>query len=465
MPKVENIKQDRFSLIEKLLFLYLILVPVMQVPSLPLLGQKIQYSDLIFPIIFAIWMARFLRRKSPINIDKLDFIILGLLTIFAISVAISSNRLKSSIEYIGILYIFCVYFLIKQLVSRANTWWRVINLWAIVSFAISLVGIGSYIAIILTGNSNPFVREYEFGSFLNVGPRICSTFRNPNMLASYLHVTIVFGFILLRRAQQLKQKTFWIYLLIAVSLLGCFLAKTKILAGTFLSLFLILMLPQKSKLLLWSRYLVLIAFIFVFLLVFINIVWWIFPINISIDGETLNIKVNRTHFTYYVFNKTALSMIKDKPFFGVGMGMYNAQFMNYVDVKELESAFHIGYPDYEMGKDPFTMRIKQKGLDPHSTYLGWAAETGLFSLSIIVTMFFYYCLRLKQYFSRETDDFNKYIIGCFFAGMCGFLLHGFYIDILTMRHFWIFIGMGMAFLIIINSLSYINEEKQIGEKI
>ncbi|MBL7197031.1 MAG: O-antigen ligase family protein [Candidatus Omnitrophica bacterium] len=442
--------RHRFNFTEKFLFLYIGLIPFMQVPTLPLFGQKIQYSDLIFPIIFVIWVVRILQRKNPINIDKFDFFILALLVLFSISVVISPNRLKSGIEYMGLLYLFCVYFLIKQLVANANSWWRIINLWAIISFAVLLIGIGSYITTTLIGYSNPFVKEYTFVSFL--GSRICSTFRNPNMLAAYLHVTIVFGFILLRRAQELKQKTFWVYLLIAMCLLGSFLTKTRILAGILLSLFLILMLPQKSKLLLRSRYLVLIGFIFVSLLAFTSIVWRIFPIDIRTNGETPNIKFNLTHFPYYSYNKAALAMIKDKPFFGVGMGIYNTRFMEYADVKEMESSFHVAYPDYEKGKDPATISVKQNGVDPHSTYLGWAAETGLFSLAAIIMMFFYYCSRIISHFRREINDFNRYIVWCFFAGMCGFLLNGLYIDIFTMRHFWIFIGMGAALLLIINSL-------------
>ena len=450
MPKVENIKQGRFNLIEKLLFLYLILVPIMQVPWLPLVGQKIQYSDLIFPIIFGVWLIGLLQKRYSIRIDKFDFFILVLLILFALSVAFSTNRLKSGIEYIGILYVFCVYFLIKQLVLDTNTWWRVINLWAIVGLIVSLIGIGGYFGITLTGKLNYFVKTYVFGHFL--GPRICSTFRNPNMLATYLHLPIVFGFILLRRRQELKQKSSWIYLLIAICLLGAFLTKTRILAGIFLSIFLILMLPQKSKLLLCSRYLTFVICIFGSLFVFANTVWWLFPINIKTNEQTLSIEFNLTPFTYYNYNKAALAMIKNRPLLGVGIGMYNENLKDYVNKEELASTFHVVYPDYEKGKDPYTLKIMRRGMDPHSTYLGWGAETGLLSLFVIVAMFFYYNLRMIFQFRREANSFNKYIIWCFLAGICGFLLNGFYIDILTMRHFWIFIGMGAVMLPMLNTL-------------
>ena len=193
LPELENIKQSQFNIAEKLLFLYIILIPIMKVPTLPLLVHKIQYSDLIFPIVLGIWIVRLLQKRCYIKVDRFDFFIIILLILFSISLVLSPERLRSGIEYVGILYLFCVYYLFKQLVLEKSTWWRLIKLSAIVGLVVSLIGIGGYLGMVFTGSPNPFIKEdLFFSSFL--GYRAISTFRNANMLASYLHIALVLGF-------------------------------------------------------------------------------------------------------------------------------------------------------------------------------------------------------------------------------------------------------------------------------
>ena len=46
--------------------------------------------------------------------------------------------------------------------------------------------------------------------------------------------------------------------------------------------------------------------------------------------------------------------------------------------------------------------------------------------------------------SRNTIDLEKKLLyQCILAGISGFLLNGYFIDILTMRHFWILFAMGL----------------------
>ncbi|MFC1699008.1 O-antigen ligase family protein, partial [Candidatus Omnitrophota bacterium] len=366
-----------------------------------------------------------IRKKYSINIDRFDLLLFALLCLFLYSAVLSQDKLRAGIEYAGIFYLFCVYYTAKQLNARMGLWWRVLIFWALIAFVVSMVGIFGYFGTVLGNWQNPFVKKYLFGSFL--GPRLTSTFTNPNMLASYLHIGLIFGVILLKRAQELKQRTVCSYVLIIACLTACILAKTRVLAGILFSLSLILFRfqPQKSRLLLWCRRIIPAIFVLVVLIVIANTIWWIFPLDIKINQQVLNVKINLTHFPYYSYDRAALAMVSDHPVFGVGMGQYNSNLKKYIEKKELINSFHLAYPECEIGEDPHTPYILKEGCDPHSTYFGWAAETGLAGLCLIISMFLYYCLRMTRYFKKETNGFNKYVAWCFFAGVCGFLLNGF----------------------------------------
>ena len=93
------------TLREKLLWLFFVLIPVMRVPSLPLVKQKIQYSELVFILLFVGWMVRYL--KGKVNLQKVPagFALFAMLSIFLLSFINSQNRLISSIDFLGI---FCI---------------------------------------------------------------------------------------------------------------------------------------------------------------------------------------------------------------------------------------------------------------------------------------------------------------------------------------------------------------------
>lgn len=420
----------------------------MQMPSLPLLGQKLQYSDLIFIPIFALWLWSLAQNKKQVTFDRRDFTILLLAILMLISMVNSKNYLKSCIDYVGVLYLFAVYFFIRQVANDKDIWKRIVIVWVMTSIFILLPGIGSYVFSLLKKQAHPFTQQYAFVSFL--GPRICSTFKNPNMMASYLHVSVIFGLVLFGERLKLRQGILLIGVVILFLVLGAVLAKTRLIAGILLSMFLIILLiSQENKLLILAKYLIFLALVISCILSFATVIWWVFPIDMKMEESTLNIKLNLNYFPYYSYNKTALAMMINHPILGVGIGMYNSLFMDYVDFDELATSFHTAFPGLKKGEDPYALSIKQNGMDPHSTYLGWGAEIGLPGLAAMIYAFFCYCFMMITRLVRETDDYKRFVIWCFFGGMCGFLLNGFYIDIITMRHFWIFMGMGSAFLSII----------------
>jgi hypothetical protein len=56
---------------------------------------------------------------------------------------------------------------------------------------------------------------------------------------------------------------------------------------------------------------------------------------------------------------------------------------------------------------------------------------------------------------RPVDELRKYTIWFFIAGFFGFFINSFYIDILTMRHFWLMNALAIAYI-------GISKEKEAG---
>lgn len=81
-------------------------------------------------------------------------------------------------------------------------------------------------------------------------------------------------------------------------------------------------------------------------------------------------------------------------------------------------------------------------IDPHNTYLGWAAEAGLPFAVIMLGLFYGIYRFMWKGYKACADSFTGGFCYVSLCGLVGFLFNGLYIDILTMRHFWIMIGLG-----------------------
>ena len=94
------------------------------------------------------------------------------------------------------------------------------------------------------------------------------------------------------------------------------------------------------------------------------------PVKIAYDpgAERLGVSISTEPSIYAQLHKTAARIALDHPILGVGPGLYNV---------------YMQKPEYgfDFTAHPF------RGLDPHSTYLGYAAETGLAGLLFLVLFF------------------------------------------------------------------------------
>jgi O-antigen ligase len=390
----------------------------MKVPELPVFGSKIQYSDILFVIFLLFYIYELVKEKRKIKVPFL-LPIAFLLVSFLISFVFNEHHLKEIIEYTGIVYLVVLYLAIALLIRDEEYLYKCLLVWIWMSSAVCIIGITGYIIGVFSGTVNFFTPQIQSADKISGFPkeiqfylRISSTFKNPNMFASYLIASITFIFMIIKnKIIKNKDRRLYVFILI-LHLLSALLTKSRIIGPVFLlfTLGLFILYPANKYILLKTSAIFLMSFFLI--LSFMTLVFWVFPI------QTNPLKINTKKSEYFILSKAALKMWKDHPIIGVGLGRYNINLNKYIDWNKAKEAL----------PDPDDISWKSK--DPHSTYLGWASETGILGLLAILGFLWF---NIKGSWCRED---TKIIV----LGISVYMIAGFSVDILTMRHFWFLLG-------------------------
>ncbi len=431
---------------EKLLWLYVVALPLMNINLFAFAGKRMLISDAVFVILLGTFLFKILLKRGKVALTKIEGPVLIMLLSFVISFLNSRSLLNSLAELTSLLYLLLLFFLVRHIISDRNKLTRFLCAWLFASLAVSLVGLAAFSVAVLSGNlkGNLFLSYNQMDAAAHHFPRIRSTFAISNMFSAYLHVSLVFAALLFLLRSGRTKRTFLainICLLFAVS----FLTGSRRFAGLLLSFFLMLALYGKRRLTRILKYVTLFGFL-LFLAVYIaTSIWVIFPVAVTGSGPwgIPRLEFQKSYSLHAVSHIASLNMFKDHPVIGVGWGAYNKNFENYINWGWLKSSLGLEkYPAY-------LQAIEQKTLnfDPHSLYLGTLAETGLLGFAglayFLITYFFLLLRRLRH---SSALGLARIISGCIIAGYAGFLLNAITMDILSMRHFWIMLAIGLSCL-------------------
>ncbi|UCB57009.1 MAG: O-antigen ligase family protein [Candidatus Omnitrophota bacterium] len=434
---------SKFKLVEKLLWFYIILLPIREIPSLPFLNQKLQYADLVFIILFVACMINYARGRFRFKWNWFDLSILFLLIAYLPSFYNSKNHLSSIIELSGLIYLISLYLLIKNIIDTKEKFIFLTKIWVITGVVVSLIGMIALAICWMIGQlrTNAFLFYTEVEATYHILPRIDSVFRNANMYANYLLVSIVFAFILLYYNFENKRKRFLIICALAIMFLGAFLAGSRQQVGIYLSSFLILSKFDKNRIFPVLRRLAFFVFLALLVVGILTTVWTVAPVNFknNIEKGIFKVEMN-SKYSWHIFTQHAsINMIKRHPIVGVGLGNYKDNFTAYVDWERAESSYHFIIPSYKK-----LVKDKKLVLDPLSTYLGSFAETGLIGFMALSILLASFAISLFNFYKNRLNNFSRQLSWFILSGFFGFLINGFIIEILTMRHFWIMMAMGMS---------------------
>jgi O-antigen ligase len=127
----------------------------------------------------------------------------------------------------------------------------------------------------------------------------------------------------------------------------------------------------------------------------------------------------------------SVRFIKQNFLLGVGPSMFNERLVEELRWDEARATYEAkGFIN------------KNVLLDPHNTYLGWAAEAGVLFIIGIIAMLFGIIRFMWKGYIISVDSFAGKLSYICMCGAIGFMVNALYIDILTMRHFWLMLGMG-----------------------
>jgi O-antigen ligase len=115
-------------------------------------------------------------------------------------------------------------------------------------------------------------------------------------------------------------------------------------------------------------------------------------------------------------------MISAHPISGVGPGRFGTAFETFTSAKERQAAW-----------PPLPVSLNW---DPHSTWLGWAAETGLVGLAAWLVLF--------GWILRELLASRSWAARLAAAATLGLLANGFHVEVVHLKFVWAFLGLALG---------------------
>lgn len=445
---IEKIKFAWYSSdhLEKLLWIYIISIPFQWTPTILHIQKRIQWSELIFLLLFIVYLINYFLGKRDFKRNPLELPCLVMILSFMPSFLNSVNLRSSLVELSSFIYLILLLLLAVNILTKPGQLKRALYIWIFTGLFVCLIGLVA-LGLSLTGvidKSNVMLYYGTIESQAHHLPRIQSTFLSPNMFTTYLHTSLIFLLILILTMVEPKDtRSKIILVVILLVFLGtAFLTGSRRITGILLSLFIILAKFGRGKTMSVIKYATFCGFIIFFLASLITSIFVIFPTKVELNKLTKEVQVNffYSYSLHFLQPVTSLNMFKKHPLIGTGIGTYNQNFKDNVEWEKVKSTYGFeAYPQYadSVGK-------KTLSFDPHSVYLGALAETGIIGL-IGVLFFFYKIIYLLANGIKHAPEWvGQNILWCVLAGIIGFFLNGFTIDLLSMRHFWFLVAMGFV---------------------
>jgi O-antigen ligase len=444
MKRFFGIFKNTGTIEEKLLWLYIAIMPITSISFFTFIRRNIICADFVFIVLFIIYLLKYIQGKIKIEKTSLELSLFAMISLFSISIINSVYLIDSFLELTGLTYLVIFFLLIINIISNPQRLRRLLYVYVFISGIVSLIGLASFCYVTATGKiiGNPFFQYTTIESMAHHFPRLQLTFGTPNMFLFYLHTALICAAILfLSETNHHAKKIFFIC--ITVIVWAALLTGSRRFTGFILSSLIILLIFGKGRLALLLKGICFIGLSVFLIMSFITSVWVIFPVNITMDevDKTVGLQVHYSYSLHLLQPVTSINMIKSHPFIGVGLGTYNWHFKENVDWKWVLSSFDFkAYPEYLKVVKDNTLNF-----DPHSAILGTLAETGIVGLLGLLYFFVKYTRKLLFRFKTNRElNFEKILSGCILAGFIGFLLNGLFTDIVSMRYFWFIMAIGLS---------------------
>ena len=405
-----------------LILMYIISISFQTILELPVVGHKIQPPEIIFLLTTIFLLFNF--RKIPYKKLIPNLVDIALLTYLGavFGTAFFAKNFHPFLEFFGLVYLLVNYFIVRLfLISIEN------NLDVFIKKGILWMGLLSAIFGVLGIFTTYFLGENPLGFIYEDYPYFGDIIRvegftsTPHMLASILNVSVLFLFVSLLEKRNLRS-----VILLSILLFAYIFTFAKIVV------------------------LLMIGVIFIFLKKQKNNLHPILKNSLRLFSLTLFIfYLLATHFILVDKNNPELEAIKTSAFnTGEIIGETKNSFIiptAYATLKQ--SAFHLGKKYWLTGVGAgnhgiYFHELKEDGLfpkhipdyDPHSTYVGSFAETGIFGFVAILFLTFA-LFRISNQLLKTEQFYNLKI--ALTACLLIFFMEAISVDSINFRHMWL----------------------------
>ena len=304
--------------------------------------------------------------------------------------------------------------------------------WVRLSVILCVLTITSLVYYGLSGYASLLIQPAPEMKSLLPFARASAVFYTPSMFASFLHVSIAFLLALMLSKNNFKYShVFYLILMLVCAIF----TESRIILGIFITIFLAILPVRNSKFISMLKYMTFVSVVVLSMFVLLVNMWCVFPAKVESnkDACNLSISINTAPSPYAILNDISFKIIGKGLWTGIGPGMFNQVMPSLVNWDTAEKTYKTkGF------------MTKDVALDPHNTYLGWAAESGVLFIVIFLIMIIGMARFIWNGYAASTDDFIKTLCYVCLCGLVGFMINALYIDIITMRQFWLMLGIGTS---------------------
>ena len=385
-------------------------------------GTKLQLLEVAFVIFFPLFVILTLKRDSVSFRVPPGSIPFGLFVLAAfLSAALSVNPTRSLLDVAAFVYLYLLYFFFYNLLEEKLVLFA-LRVFVMAAVIIALIGLGGYLAYRCFGIGNFAVEVIH--QYLGIEIiRARATMYTSNYLLVYLGFSLVTALSVLK----IDSNRWFKRLSVLLILLTVATITSGIYRGSFVIWGLLFFGLGEFKDIPWTRALrwfVLPVFL-LFAALFVGQGYMnISPVEMSYDEQahTLEVSISTKTSVYANLHRVNLLIAGDHPILGVGPGLYNT---------------YVNKPEYGFDFDSYPW----PSLDPHSTYLGYSAETGIVGVVCLVLFFASICVQVWK--RRRKPEGESVVARLFWVYIILMLVYAVFLDIVTLR--FLYFGYALVF--------------------
>ena len=423
--------------LEKLLFYFLIFsIPFQRRAIIYTFGTEfnewnsafLYFTDILIFGIFALWLPRL--RKTKIDLQFVDFILLSFLVFSFLSFFTAKNQFLTIYQFLKLVEFICLFFYIKFNFNQLFDFKKILQIFiasgllqAVIAISqfFSQKSLGLYIfEESILGPQGAGVAKIDMSGFELL--RSYGTFPHANPLAVFLSLSI-FCLILLYALNGDKYNNFFAKLIFVVCswflVFALFLTFSRAIIILTIILFIAYFVKARKKII---PILLLINIIVSFLMLYPELNSRFNPTTL-VDSQAVNFRL--------FYNQIALSMIKDSPFFGIGLG-------NYV-WRMSEFNWNLDLVKGAFAKDGFGLWIYQPA---HNIFLLIGSEIGLIGLAFFIIFLF---LIFKNAFNKLLSLKSKIFYLSFILSFLSLFFIDHYLWTLQQGSLLLWVGLGIIY--------------------